>query len=218
MFDWAQADAYSRRFAFLNKLALPRGSIDFGKDVPSHDIGLVGPTVELVARAGLNPALSDLLLDAAQEVHGNATLLQRRGEFPAPLEHEFKISPDASRYYKSGKRFLYRSMPFWLASLANRFLVAFVPMALVLVPGLRAIPTIYKWRVQTRIYRWYRGLLKVERESILETTGAKREDLRRRLEQIEKSVNQMRVPASFAGQFYSLREHIGFVRERLRER
>ena len=31
------------------------------------------------------------MLDAAREVHGNATLLQNRGEFPAPLEHEFKI-------------------------------------------------------------------------------------------------------------------------------
>ena len=32
---------------------------------------------------------------------------------------------------------------------------------------------------------------------------------------IEKSVNQMKVPASFAGQFYVLREHVGTVRERL---
>lgn len=217
MFDFAQADAYTRRFGYLNKLQLPRGSLDFGKDIPSHDVNLIGPTVELVARSRLHPALCDLLLEAAREVHGKATLLQRRGEFPAPLEHEFKISPEAARYYKSGKKFLYGSLPFRLASLVNRILVAFVPMVLVLVPGLRLIPIAYKWRTQLRIYRWYRSLLKVERDLVGEMSGGRREELRRRLDHIESSVNQMKVPASFAGQFYGLREHIGFVRDRLKE-
>jgi hypothetical protein len=217
IFDFIQADAYTRRFGYLNKLELPRGSIDFGRDMPSHDVNLIGPTVELVARASLHPALCDLLLEAAREVHGNATFLQRRGEFPAPLEHEFKISPDASRYYKSGKGFFYRSLPFWLASLVNRTLVAFVPMLLVLIPGLRFIPTAYKWRTQLSIYRWYRSLLKVERDLSGDMTSAKREELQRRLDHIERSVNQLKVPASFAGQFYGLRQHIGFVRDTLKD-
>jgi hypothetical protein len=216
IFDFTQADAYTRRFGFLNKLELPRGSIDFGRDMPPHAVNLVGPTVELVARASLHPALSDLLLEAAREVHGRATLLQRRGEFPAPLEHEFKISEEAGRYYKSGKGFLYRSLPFALASVVNRILVAFVPMLLVLIPGLRFIPIAYKWRTQLRIYRWYRNLLRVERGLSGELTSGKREELLARLDHIEKSVNQMKVPASFADQFYGLREHIGFVRDRLK--
>jgi hypothetical protein len=217
MFDFAQADAYTRRFAYLNKLQLPRGAVDFGKDIPPHDVNLIGPTVELVARSRLHPALCDLLLEAAREVHGKPTLLQRRGEFPAPIEHEFKISPEAARYIKSGKGFLYNSLPFWLASLVNRILVAFLPMVLVLIPGIRLIPIAYKWRTQLRIYRWYRGLLKVERDLVGQLTAEKREELQRRLDHIESSVNQMKVPASFAGQFYGLREHIGFVRDRLKK-
>jgi TRAP transporter TAXI family solute receptor len=218
MFDFTQADAYTRRFRYLNKLTLPRGSIDFGQDVPAHDINLIGPTVELVARANMHPALSDLLLEAARDVHGNATLLQHQNEFPAPLEHDLKINPEAIRYYKSGKTFLYRSLPFWLASLVNRVLVAFVPLVLVLIPGLKVIPAAYKWRMQLRIYRWYRSLLKLERDLFGEITPANRDDLRRRLDHIEDSVNRMKVPASFANHFYALREHIGFVRERLRDR
>ena len=208
IFDFVQADAYTRRFAFLNKVAFPRGSIDFGRDMPAHDVTLLAPTVELVARTSLHPALSDLLLEAAGEVHGKPTLLQNRGEFPAPLEHDLRISPDASRYYKSGRRF-------WLASLVSRILVAFGPMVLVLVPALRLIPRAYKWRMQLRIYRWYRSLLRVEQDLSDKMTTAKRNDLCQRLDHIENSVNQMKVPASFAGQFYGLREHIGFVRERL---
>ena len=213
LFDFVQADAYVRRFSFLTRLQLPAGSIDLGKNIPAHDVNLVGPTVELISRARLHPALSDLLLEAAREVHGKPNLLQKRDEFPTPLEHEFRISPEATRYYQSGKKFLYRSLPFWLASLVNRILVAFVPMVLVLVPGLKLIPAAYKWRIQLHIYRWYRGLLRLERE--LNSPGAKTDDLRKRLDRIEQSVNRMKVPASFASQFYGLREHIGFVRERL---
>jgi hypothetical protein len=37
-----------------------------------------------------------------------------------------------------------------------------------------------------------------------------------RLDHIEEAVNRMKVPASFADQFYGLRGHIVFVRTRLR--
>lgn len=121
------------RITYLNKLQLPKGSHDLGEDIPAEDVQLVGPTVELVAREGLHPALSDLLLEAAREVHGRAGLYKKRGEFPAPLEHEFRISPDATRYYASGKSFLYRSFPFWVASLIARVVAVLVPVVLVLV-------------------------------------------------------------------------------------
>jgi TRAP-type uncharacterized transport system substrate-binding protein len=215
LLDFVQADAYTRRFPFLNKLTLPRGSLDFGHDLPPHDVTLIGPTVELVARSSLHPALSDLLLEAAREAHGKPNLLQNRGEFPAPLEHDFKISPEASRYYEHGKKLLYRWLPFWLASLVSRIVLAFVPTVLVLIPSLRLIPAAYKWRIQLRIYRWYRSLLRLERELGGEMTKQRQADLQNRLDVIEKSVNGMKVPASFAGQFYSLRENIAFVRGRL---
>ena len=141
-------------------MELSQGSIDFGMNLPAQDIVLIGPTVELVARKGLHPALSDLLLEVAQEVHGKASILQKRGEFPAPIEHEFTISDDALRYYKSGKGLLYRAVgSFWLASLINRILVVFVPTLLVLIPALRFFPTIYKLRTKLQIYRRYRRLL-----------------------------------------------------------
>jgi TRAP-type uncharacterized transport system substrate-binding protein len=215
LFDFAQADAYTRRFDFLSTIRLPEGSLDLGKDIPAQDVTLVGPTVELVARKELNPVLSDLLLDAARVVHGNVGLLQSRNEFPAPLQSQFKISPDATRYYHSGKSFLYRYLPFWIASLLNRVLVAFVPMMLVLIPGLRLIPTTYKWRKQMHIYRWYRALLKIERELGPDLAPAKRKELLGRLDDIEKAVKQMKLPASFADQYYGLLGHIDYVRERL---
>ena len=215
-FHFSQADAYTRRIKYLNKLVLLEGSIDFGKNIPDHNINLLSPTVELIARTNLHPALSDLLLEAATEVHGRAGRYQRQGEFPAPLEHEYRISSDAQRFYKSGKSFLYRYLPFWMASLLNRILVVIVPLILVLIPGIKSIPVIYRWRIRLRILRWYRALLVLEGDLGQNATSDEQEKLLRRLDQIEESVNNMKVAASFADQFYALRSHIAIVRDRLK--
>jgi len=217
LLDFAQADAYARRFRYLNKLELPMGSIDFGRNIPARNLRLIGPVVELVAREDLHPALSDLLIEAAHEVHGGASLLQRAREFPAPLEHEYRISDNASRYYKSGKSFLYRHLPFWLASLLDRMLVVLVPIVVLLIPGLRLVPVLYRWRVRSRLYRWYGVLLALERDMFAQSAPEKREELLRRLDDIEQGVNRLKMPLSFADQFYVLREHISFVRGRLME-
>jgi hypothetical protein len=216
LFNFTQADAYVRRITYLNKITLPRGSIDLGKDTPPQDAFLVAPTVELIARESLHPALSDLLIEAAQEVHSGAGLLRRKGEFPAPIEQEIRISSEANRFYKSGKSFLYRSLHFRLASFVNRIVVVFVPMLVLLLPVLRLIPAIYRWRFRSRIFRWYRALLMIEQDLITQLAPEKRKALVERLDNIEEAVNRMKVPASFADQFYGLRGHITFVRARLR--
>jgi TRAP-type uncharacterized transport system substrate-binding protein len=216
LFNFTQADGYVRRISYLNKLELPKGSLDFGKNIPAEDTYLVGPTVELIARSTLHPALSDLLLEAAREVHGTPGLFKKRGEFPAAVEHEIRISSDASRYYTSGKSFLYRTFPFWLAGLVARALAFIVPVALLLIPALKMAPAIYRWRIESRIHRWYRALLELERDAFKPSGDPKRrEDLLRHLDHIETTVSKIVVPASFGDLFYGLRGHIGFVRDRL---
>lgn len=216
LFSFVQADGYTRRINYLNKLELPKGALDFGKNIPAEDLYLIGPTVELIARDTLHPALSDLLLEAAREVHSTPGIFKKRGEFPAPLEHEFRISPDATRYYASGKSFLYRTFPFWMASLIARALAVIVPLALLLIPGLKIAPAIYRWRIESRIYKWYRALLELERDAFKPSVDGKRcEELLRHLDHIESTVSKITVPASFGDLFYVLRGHIGFVRENL---
>jgi len=216
LFDFPQADAYLRRFRYLNKLELPAGAFDLGENMPAKPLVMLAPAVELVARADLHPALSDLMIEAAQQVHGRANILQHAGEFPAPLEHEYPISADAARYYKSGKTFAYRHLPFWLASLADRILVMLVPIAIVLVPGLRLLPSLYNWRIRRRIFRRYGELMALERAALAPViTPEERAALLVRLNEIEKGVITSKIPASFADQTYILREHIAFARARL---
>jgi hypothetical protein len=215
LFSFDQADAYSRRFPYLTAIEFPMGAFDLGKKLPAQSIYTVAPTAELVARDTLHPALSDLLIEAAREVHGHANLLQHAGEFPSPSMHDFPLSEDAERYYKSGKTFLYRVLPFWLASLADRLVVLIVPIIVVLIPGLRVVPGLYAWRVRSRIYRWYGSLIAIERSAMSDMSDTERAALVEQLDGIEDAVNRLKMPLAYADQFYVLREHIGFVRARL---
>jgi len=213
--SFRQADGYLRKFRFLSKLTLPEGAMDLGKDYPPRTLQLIGPTVELVARDDLHPALSDLLIGAAREVHGGPGMFRNAGEFPAPLARDFPISREAERYYKSGEQFLYKRLPFWMASVVDRLLVLLLPLLVVIVPATRVAPTIYRWRVRSRIYRWYGALMAIEREMRLHGTAEDRERIRGRLDEIAHSVREIRTPPSFADQLYALRDHIAAVRRRL---
>jgi hypothetical protein len=216
LYNFVQADGYVRRIKTLTKLWLPRGAMDFGNDIPADDVELIGPSIQLVARDTLHPALSDLLLEAAREVHGTAGLYRKRGEFPVQHEGEFRSSPDATRYYASGKSFLYRTFPFWLASMIARVLAVLIPLALVLIPLLKIAPAIYRWRFSSRIYKWYRVLLELERDAFKpDVDPAQREEFLKKLDQIEAAVNRITIPAPFGDLFYGLRSHINIVRNTL---
>jgi NMT1-like family len=212
LLSFKNAAAYVRKIDILHILELPEGVVDFEKNIPEKNVTLMGPMVELIATKDLHPALSDMILDAAMEIHGTAGMFRKRGEFPTATENRIKLSDDAVRFYQSGKTFLYRYLPFWLASLMNRILVVFLPMLLVLIPAVRSIPALFRWLGQIRIRRRYRALLKLEERFKHEVDPEIIKQLNEQFERIEQDVQQMKVRAIFADQFYSLRGHIDYVR------
>ncbi|MGC8520255.1 MAG: TAXI family TRAP transporter solute-binding subunit [Steroidobacteraceae bacterium] len=216
LFDFTQADAYTRRFPYLHELHIPAGAFDLGENLPHRPITLLGPSVELLAHANLHPALCDLLIQAAQQVYGRATLLHAAHEFPNTSTYTYPLDAEAARFYKTGdKSFTYRYLPFWVASLVNRVLVVLVPMIVVLIPGLRFLPQLYSWRVNSRIHRRYGELMALERESLGPLSPERRAALIDRLHEIERAVILRKMPGSHAEQIYQLREHIQFVRSNL---
>ena len=212
LMNFKNASAYARKIDILHLLTLPEGVLNFELNIPNQNVTLVGPMVELIARKDLHPALSDMVLDAAMEIHGSAGIFRKKGEFPVAEENRIKISEDATRFYKSGKSFLYRYLPFWLASLVNRVLVVFVPMLIILIPAVRSVPAVFRWIGHLRIRRRYRALLRLEKKFMNEKDPEKLKDLHEQFEAIDLDVQQMKVRAVLADQFYSLRAHIDYVR------
>ena len=207
-----QADALVRNFPFLHKLTLPHGSFDLERNIPSEDVNLLAPTAVLAARADLHPALVTLLLKAATEVHGNASLLQREGEFPADRDTELTLSSDALRYYKSGPPFLQKYLPFWLATWIDRTVFILLPILAILIPITRLAPAVYSWRVRSKVYHWYGELKYLEGQLRERPAVDKLPAYLDRLDWIEDQVNRIRLPLAFSNHVYFLREHIELVR------
>ena len=219
LFNFTQADAYTRRLPFLTHVVLPRGIVDLGRDIPSQDYHLIAPTATLVAREDLHPALVGILVKSAGEIHGKAGWFQQQGQFPSPKYTEIPVAREAERYYRDGPPFLQRYLRFWLANLAERLWVVVVALAALLIPLSKVVPPIYVWRVRSRVYRWYGELRKVEQEleaTPMEAREAARDGLLQRLDDIEERVNHISIPLAYAEELYRLRSHINFVRERVR--
>jgi TRAP transporter TAXI family solute receptor len=214
----AHAEAYARRFPHLARLVLPRGAIDLTLDIPPHDTQLVSPMATLLVREDTHPALIDLLMQAASEVHGAPGVFQKPGEFPRAGHSEFPMSKEAERYYKSGKPFLQRYLPFWAATLIDRMVVMLVPLLAVLVPLFKFAPQIYGWRVRSRIYRRY-GELKFLENELNEDPGQRsRAEWMEKLDAIEKDASGIRTPLTFSDMLYTLRGHIDLVRDMILRR
>ena len=211
--DFARADAYTRRYRFLNGLELPEGVVDLAANIPHRTVHLLAPTANLVSAPDLHPALIDLLLQAASEVHRDGGWFEGQDEFPMPGLLAFPLSKEAARYYKHGPPFLQRYLPFWAASLVDRLKVMLLPLLMLLLPLLKVMPPIYTWRMRARVYRWYDELEQAEQR-----LAAGERDVawvHMELDRIESEVQQVNVPLSFTDQLYHLRQHIDLVRREL---
>jgi TRAP-type uncharacterized transport system substrate-binding protein len=211
LFDFAQAEAYSRRFPFMSPVTLPRGVVDLAADQPPADVHLVAPTATLVAKGGTHPALIQLFVQAAHGIHGEAGWFQRKGEFPKSTNTERPLAKEAERYYRAGPPFLQSYLPFWLANLFDRMWPVLVTIVAILLPLSRTLPPLYAFRIRSRIFRWYAQLRGVEDAMGSRPTA----ELVRELDAIELRVERVTVPLSYTDELYSLRSHINMVRRRL---
>lgn len=209
------AQAIARQHAVMTPLVIPRGLIDIRADLPDHDVNTVAVTANLLVRSDLHPALAYLFLDAASEIHGRQTLLADAGRFPNPLRQEYPLSDEADRFYKTGKPFLQRYLPFWVANLADRMLVYLIPLIAVLVPTLRFLPDLIAYKPKSRIAGLYAKLRALESEIALTRDVARIPEYVDRLDAIEGEVTDAKVPGWYAHDLYALRGAIDLVRERL---
>tara|TARA_R110002167_G_scaffold163319_1_gene360169 strand:+ start:3215 stop:4543 length:1329 start_codon:yes stop_codon:yes gene_type:complete len=215
LLSFSRASAYQSKHGFLSSVTLPEGVFDLVKNIPDRPVQLLAPTATLVTRADFHPALSVLLLQAASLVHGQGGLFEQPGQFPSPRYVEFELSEEAARYYRSGPPFLQRYLPFWAANLIDRLVVMLIPIVTLMIPLGKILPPTYRWRVRSRIYRWYEQLrdLDVKTDAVIDPAGI--ETLLEQLAEVEREVMQVPVPKSYAENQYNLRLHLQLIRQRL---
>ncbi len=219
LMSFERADAYTRIHRYLSRVVLPEGVINFRRNLPAEQVVLLATSANLVVPEDLHPALIDLLLQAAKEVHGDGGWFERSGQFPNAAHLDFPLGKEARRFYDYGPPLLQRYLPFWAATLVDRLKVMLLPLIALLLPLFKIMPPIYRWRMRSRIYRWYRELLEIDRQFYLDSPDSDDSNrLLAELDKIERGISEIHVPLSFAEELYDLRLHVTLVRERLEKK
>jgi TRAP transporter TAXI family solute receptor len=213
LMDFKRADAYTRTHRYLSSVTLPQGVINLRQNIPDRETRLLAATANLVVHKETHPALIDLFLQGATELHGPGGWFESAGQFPQPDYLVYPLSTDAKRFYDYGPPLLQRYLPFWAATLVDRLKVMLLPLIALMIPLIKIMPPIYRWRIRSRIYRWYREVLTLDKSVFQQGTdiGQAIEEL----DAIEREVSKVSVPLSFAEELYDLRLHIALVREKL---
>lgn len=213
--NFSRADAYVANFPALYKMVLPAGVADLEHNRPARDTTLLATKTSLIVRGGLHPALQYLLLEAASQIHSRANVFQKAGEFPAPESLEIDLSPNARHFYKSGKPFLQRYMPFWLAALVEQLIVLLIPVVGLMYPLGRGLASLYGWGMQRKIYLIYGELYFLESEIDKLGQRAPTKGILDRMKHLEERANRVRVASNYMPMLYNLKETIAYVRGRL---
>ncbi len=217
LMSFAQADAMVQVFPSLSKITFPRASTSLVDDLPQHDVTLLAATAMLVAKDTLHPALTYVLLDSANEVHNQEDYFTPRGYFPNQNIQDFTLSDETKRYFKTGRPFLQRYLPFWLANFIERRFLILLPFMALLIGLLQAIPKMYEARMKKRLVVWYREIKSLEDE-IWATKNPSPEHIaqwRNEIEEIDANANHIRIPHQYFNEVYALKQAIKVVRDRI---
>jgi TRAP-type uncharacterized transport system substrate-binding protein len=233
----AEADGYTTRFPFLDKLVLRRGAIDFNPITPATDVTLLATSASLLVRADLNASLVSLLTNAV--IHnpksgfdkaGDPVLFYKPGQFPHGNDPEFELHPGARVLYKTGElpvalRTLAPlaakyNLPFWPAAFINEHgmqtILLLIPLLSILVPAFKFLPWLYNWMQRRRLLYWYGQLKQLEGSITSRDNEAQIAERLAELDVIDAAVSRIKVPLHFSEPFYDLLAHIELVRNRLR--
>ena len=216
--SFPRTDAYVALYPYLNKVVVPAGVGDLAENRPSADTVLFATKASLIVRNDLHPAIQYLLLDAAEKIHSGPGIFHKGGQFPSAEAVDLRLSDEARQFYKSGRPFLQRHLPFWLAALMDRLLVLLIPVVGVTYPLLRLLPGLYGWEMQRRILNLYSELRSLEREIGRRDVRQDMADLVMKLERLEDKANRLKVSLNYTSMLYTLRMHISMIRQLLQRR
>lgn len=129
------ADAYTRQIPYLNKLSVPKGSLNIASLNPESDKTILATSTTLLVEENTHPYIQWLLLKAIRDINNESSrFFAPPNFFPAQLDTTIELSKIAARYYESGFPELTEHMPWWLAIYLDRIWVFILTLLAVIVP------------------------------------------------------------------------------------
>lgn len=209
--------AIAERNNYLESRLLPQDGL--GANLPPTDTPMLTTPAHLLVRQDLDPALKRMATAVAMEVHGKAGAFHRAGEFPSLRSSDFPSAPEARQVLLRGVGPMENVLPFWWVQVLQRLLIICVPLLLLTVALFRMVPAWVRWRLESRITRWYGELKFIENDLInknVDVGGMELSRINGRLREMDQAIGSLKLPKELAQRWYTLHQHVDFVRSRIR--
>lgn len=208
-----RAEAFAIQYPFLRVVRFPEGGHDIGSNIPDRDLQLLAVRVQLLVSDPFPPALADLLLQAASEIHGAATAFSPQGEFPSAETAPLPLNRAADSFYTKGPSKLQKFLPFRLAAWVQRFLAAAVAIASAGVTIFTIVPALIGLPFKMKIRRAYSELHALERSV---GTGVDQKALLVEWAKVDRYTSTIEAPIrSLEPQWLELRQYLHDMHDRL---
>jgi TRAP transporter TAXI family solute receptor len=199
--------ALKKHFKFLTQITIPEGSISLVKNIPSKDIKLIATTAALVVKKDLDDTLVRFMTMQVTKAIKEGKDFQKvsNKNLDIPLHEESK------NYFLTGDSWLEKIFPYWVASNIDRLKFLLIPILTLLIPAAKSLLPLYRWRIRSRIYRWYKELDILENDMKM-ASQKKIEGLENLLTEINEQTD---VPLAYMGELYALKLHIDTIISRV---
>ncbi|WP_422075617.1 TAXI family TRAP transporter solute-binding subunit [Tranquillimonas rosea] len=211
-------ESLSRRVQHSEVVSLPAAAVSLAPPRPDAPTPLLAMVARLVADADLHPSLVDRLVMAAREIHSGRDQITDEQSFPTTAGVTMPLDVYARDLIRTGPSPLSSFLPYWMVAQVNRFAILLLPIVFLLLPLLRSIPGLYQWRMRAQVYHHYREILDIDAEARETEDAGRLEALQRRLDEIDGTIAQLRLPLAYRHYAYTARLHVDLVRARIGER
>jgi TRAP transporter TAXI family solute receptor len=200
--------AYEKNFSYLKGLTIYEGSLDLINNLPKNDIHLLSTTATLAVHKDVDDTLVRLFTKVVKYEN------RRADGFPSLEYLELPINAQAKKYMLKGDSILEKFFPYWIASNLDRLKIMIIPLLTLLIPLFKGFLPLYRWRIRSKIYKWYKQLdyhgQRWERYDKKNLADGIKE-----LETLQKEVKDVNVPLPYMSEYYMLTTHVDFILQKM---
>ena len=211
-------DALALKLPGAIAATMPAGAISLNPPRPPAEIKVLTLKASLVSNNDLHPALVDRLVHAATVLHSDRDVLHGYREYPSADAPPVPMNESARQLILNGPNMLHDVLPYWIAAQFGRFLLLLLPLFFVLPPMLRAVPMVYVWFQRRRVWSQYQRIEELEAELSEAKTARDLEAVIEKLDALDASVSNLKLPLAYRQGAYDARLHIDLVRQEINRR
>ena len=213
------ADAYVKKFPYLHKMVIPKGSFDLESVRPSEDIILLGSTTNLLIEKETHPAVQWAFLLAANDAGKySEDFFSEPGTFPKYLDLSFPLSPIAKRFYSQGEPLVFQYFPLSLASLIDDMWIFILAFFALIYPTYKWMTGVRSYPSKKFMYRNFIDLRDLNEDVERAQTKAQAEELMSRLNHLTHVNNTQWLSQEEARFFFNQKNAISTLKKEIEEK